>query len=404
MDRTFRQHFSVQYEYPVVFTRDAFEPGNPVLREILTGQGAGPWRILAALDAGLSAANPDLVERIRKFVRVNGDILELVGSPLVVRGGESCKAESSEVERIHSLIHQHALCRQSFLLAIGGGAVLDAAGYAAATAHRGLRLVRMPTTVLAQNDAGVGVKNGINAFGRKNFLGTFAPPFAVVSDLRFLETLPARDKRAGVAEAVKVALIKDREFFDHLYRERRHLSALSPAALERVVIRCAELHLEHIATSGDPFEFGSARPLDFGHWSAHKLEEITGGELRHGEAVAIGVALDSLYSHSLGLVSEIEVKKILLTLEDIGFELWHPGLEAMDIEGALEAFREHLGGRLHVTLLRGLGARLEVHEIDRAEMTRCVRILAERRSRTGPRSKSVAATDAENQGSGGAGF
>jgi 3-dehydroquinate synthase len=257
--------------------------------------------------------------------------------------------------------------------------VLDAAGYAAATAHRGIRLIRMPTTTLAQNDAGIGVKNGVNAFGRKNFLGTFTPPFAVINDFAFLDTLPARDLRAGIAEAVKVALIKDRPFFDALYRNRKKLATFEQGAMEEMIIRCAELHLEHIRTSGDPFEYGTARPLDFGHWTAHKLEELTGGELKHGEAVAIGVAVDSLYSFRKGLISELELNRILATLEDMGFTLHHWALNWMDVGKALGEFQEHLGGELTITLLNGIGNRIEVHEIDATIMRQCMNTLALRR-------------------------
>ena len=256
--------------------------------------------------------------------------------------------------------------------------MLDAAGYAAATAHRGVRLIRMPTTVLAQNDAGIGVKNSVNAFGRKNFLGTFAPPFAVINDAAFLETLPARDTRAGIAEAVKVALIRDRDFFDFLYKERDQLGRFAPAATEAMIKRCAELHLEHIAGAGDPFESGSSRPLDFGHWVAHKLEELSHSELRHGEAVAIGIALDSLYSHHLGRLGELDLYRILTLLEALGFSLYHPALSWLDVERALGDFREHLGGELSIPLLEGIGCKIEAHEIDVALMKQCIAQLAER--------------------------
>src|SRR4029078_10058039 len=118
------------------------------------------------------------------------------------------------------------------------GAMLDAVGYAAATTHRGVRIVRVPTTVLAQCDGGVGLKNGVNAFGVKNFLGAFAPPFAIVNDERFLETLPARDRRAGMAEAVRVALVRDAAFFQWLETEAIALAAFEPAALATLVRRC----------------------------------------------------------------------------------------------------------------------------------------------------------------------
>lgn len=132
-------------------------------------------------------------------------------------------------------------------------------GFVTALVHRGLRLVRMPTTVLAQNDAGVGVKNGMNEHGVKNFLGTFAPPFAVVNDAAFLETLPDEHWRGGISEAFKVAIIKDRAFFEFLVRSAPRLRAREANAMEALVKRCAVLHLEHIASSGDPFEIWGRR-------------------------------------------------------------------------------------------------------------------------------------------------
>ncbi|MDF1552334.1 MAG: 3-dehydroquinate synthase [Deferrisomatales bacterium] len=367
-----QQSFQVEYRYRVVFTHGAFAAGNPCLPDLLRGAGAGPCRVLVVVDSGVLDADPHLPDRISRFVASCPEVVDLVTRPFVFRGGEVCKIDPVEVGRIHELVERHHLCRQSIILAIGGGAVLDAVGYAAATAHRGVRLIRMPTTVLAQNDAGIGVKNGVNAFGRKNFLGTFAPPFAVINDFEFLKTLPERELRAGIAEAVKVALIRDAGFFTWLWEQRLELARLEDTALERMIVRCAELHLEHIRTSGDPFEFGSARPLDFGHWSAHKLEELTEGELGHGEAVGIGVALDALYCAKLGFISEFELHKILATLEAVGFELDHWALRWMDVEAALGGFQEHLGGVLTVTLLDGIGNRREVNEIDLPLMRQCI--------------------------------
>ena len=127
---------------------------------------------------------------------------------------------------VHRAIHEYGIDRHAYVLAVGGGALLDMVGYAAATAHRGVRLVRVPTTVLSQNDSGIGVKNSVNAFGKKNFLGTFAPPFAVFNDFTFLTTLSDRDWRAGISEAIKVALLKDATFFAFL---EEHATASSSA-------------------------------------------------------------------------------------------------------------------------------------------------------------------------------
>jgi 3-dehydroquinate synthase len=376
--REIQQAFGVRYGYPICFTRNAFEPGNRTLRRVLLRAGAQRHRLLPVIDSGVLESDGRLVERLWRHADANGDLMEFVTAPLVVRGGEVCKSDPREVETLHSLVAEWGLCRHSFVLAIGGGAVLDAVGFAAATAHRGLRMIHMPTTVLAQNDAGIGVKNAINRHGRKNFLGTFAPPFAVINDFDFLKTLPERELRAGIAEAVKVALIKDRDFFDHLHRLRRRLAVFEQGPMEEMIVRCAELHLEHTRTSGDPFEIGSARPLDFGHWAAHELEELSRATLRHGEAVAIGIALDSLYSQRVGRIGEPELHAILTTLEEIGFELRHPALARLDVEEGLEHFREHLGGDLCITLLEEIGRGVEVSEVDPVLMRKCIDFLLHR--------------------------
>jgi 3-dehydroquinate synthase len=376
--REIRQSFAVQYAYPVFFVREAFGAGDEALCSVLRAAGAGPHRLLAAVDGGLLRADPELPARLAGFAERHAALALLVAPPLVVPGGEACKQDLAAVEAIHRAVERHRICRQSLVLAIGGGAVLDAVGFAAATAHRGVRLVRMPTTVLAQNDAGIGVKNAVNRFGRKNFAGSFAPPFGVVNDLALLATLPARERIAGVAEAVKVALIRDAAFFEALHADRWKLAALEPEATERMIVRCAELHLAHIRAGGDPFELGSARLLDFGHWSAHALEESCGAALRHGEAVAIGVALDSLYAARVGLLDELSCRRIVATLEDLGFTLAHPALAQLDVEAALAAFREHLGGRLTITLIRGVGRSVDVHDVDGEAMRAAIAQLLRR--------------------------
>ena len=250
--------------------------------------------------------------------------------------------------------------------------MLDLIGYVAATTHRGIRHIRIPSTVLAQNDSGVGVKNGVNAFGYKNMLGTFVPPVAVINDSAFIDVLPGRDKRAGMAEAVKVALIRDGEFFSWLEEKAEALSLFASEPLERLIRHCALLHMRQIATGGDPFERGSGRPLDFGHWSAHKLEALSGYELRHGEAVAIGVALDTRYSVLAGLLPRGEDERVRRLLERLGFVLWHPACDLLAPNGkrlllnGIEEFREHLGGELTITLLSAVGTGVEINSMDYA--------------------------------------
>jgi 3-dehydroquinate synthase len=372
-DEVLRQKISVPFEYPVVFTRGLFQPDNPALADVLSEREPGRrHRALVVLDSGFAAAYPEVTGEITRYFAAHPQRLELVDRPVEIAGGEACKTDPGVLDGLHSLFHRHRIDRHSYVLIVGGGAVLDAAGYAAATTHRGLRTVRVPTTVLSQNDSGVGVKNGVNAFGAKNFLGTFVPPFAVLCDASFLARLPRRDAVAGLAEAVKVALIRDPAFFEWIEANAAALAVQDLEALAYLIRRCAELHLRHIATGGDPFEHGSARPLDFGHWAAHKLEGLTEHEVRHGEAVGMGMLLDSRYAFEVGLLGPLDFARIHQTLQALGLPQWHDRLlapgraERLALLDGLEDFREHLGGELTVTLVRGIGRALEVNQMDEA--------------------------------------
>ena len=377
------QELVVRLSYPVRFTHAILDAGNTTLRDAVDA----PARVLVVLDAGLVAAQPAIAGDALAYCRAHADRLELVAPPLVVPGGEAIKNVRGPVDAIRAAIDTHRIDRHAYVVVIGGGAVLDAVGYAAATSHRGVRLIRVPSTVLAQGDSAVGVKNGVNAFGKKNFVGTFAAPHAVLNDLDLLQTLSDRDWRSGIAEAVKVALIRDAAFFVWIEQHADALRARSAAAMEQLVHRSAELHLAHIASCGDPFELGSARPLDFGHWSAHKLEALTSHELRHGEAVAIGLAQDCAYACLAGALDPEDLWRVLEVLERVGLPIWHPAATARGAGGrpplldGLEEFREHLGGRLTITLIDGVGSAFDVHELDKGlvlEATTLLRHQSER--------------------------
>jgi 3-dehydroquinate synthase len=373
------QEIRVNFRYGVYFTENVFAPRNPLLAEILAGGGAElPRKILVVVDSGLHQHHPHLLEDIAGYLGHYSDRLRLACPPLLVPGGEKVKNEPAPVSQVRRAIHQAGLCRHSYVVAAGGGAVIDMTGYASATAHRGVRLIRLPTTVMAQADASIGVKNGINAFGKKNFVGTFAPPSAVINDAHFLTTLSQRDWISGVAEAVKVALIKDAAFFAFLEEHALDLAARRLGLMRETIHRCAALHLQHIATGGDPFELGSSRPLDFGHWGAHKLEQLTKFSLRHGEAVAIGMALDATYSCLAGSLSQTEWDRVITVLEHLGLPTYVPELEGEDILEGLQEFREHLGGRLTVMLLENIGQGREVHTIDQDLVQAAAGLLRER--------------------------
>lgn len=367
----YEQAFTIRYDYPVYFTENLFDRDNPVFEQALCRREPGKrQRFVVFLDSNVAASWPALMHDIAGYASTRPGTMELVARPEVVPAGEQLKNDLGQVTRLQQRLGELGIDRHSCVVGIGGGALLDTVGYVAATTHRGVRHMRVPTTVLAQNDSGVGVKNGVNAFGKKNFLGCFAPPHAVLNDMAFLRTLHPRDRISGIAEAVKVALIRDGVFFEWLEASVEALRDWEHTATSRMIRRCAELHMRQIARGGDPFETGSGRPLDYGHWSAHKLEALTAHELRHGEAVAIGVTLDTRYSVQAGLLEEGADERVYRLFKRLGFHLWHPAMASRGPDGHLllldgiEEFREHLGGDLTVTLLRGIGRGEEVHVLD----------------------------------------
>jgi 3-dehydroquinate synthase len=377
-----QRQIRVGWQLRVFFTENVFAADNLTLKNALADEQ--PRKALVIVENSLSQARPGLEKQIEDYFSKHARQLQLVRAPIPVVGGEHSKNSIPLVTEILSQIDRHHIDRQSYLVAVGGGALLDLTGFAAAIAHRGVRHVRIPTTTLAQADSGVGVKNAVNAFGKKNFIGTFAPPHAVINDFNLLATLPVRDKRAGYVEAVKVACIRDRAFFEKIEHDVEKLMSFEPGAMKQIIRRCAELHLVHIATGGDPFEKGSARPLDFGHWSAHKLEQLSNFTVSHAEAVAIGIALDVIYSRMSGLLKDKSCERILKLLKHLGFELYADELAGSGAKGALrildglEEFREHLGGKLTITLLKEIGRAVQVNEMSPKKVVAAIQELRQR--------------------------
>lgn len=369
----------VTFRHRIRFTKDAFAMGNPVLGDLLEAERER--KIIVFVEREIARLFPDLLDQITAYMAAqpNLTLTEIV----VMAGGEECKISKTEIMDGIEPIERNGIDRHSYVFCIGGGAFLDVVGLAAATAHRGVRLVRFPTTTLAQDDSGVGVKNGINAFGKKNFIGAFAVPYAVVNDFQFLYTQSEHNNRSGLSEAVKVALVKDGSFFDWLEANADGLNRLDPPVLEEAVERSAILHARHIALGGDPFETGNSRPLDFGHWSAHKMEQLTEFSLSHADAVSVGVALDSLYSARSGWLPEEDAWRVVRLLQDLQLPIWHESFEMRGDDGrrlvfnGLEEFREHLGGELTVLMLRSVGQGFDLHALDEGRLEECMEELKE---------------------------
>lgn len=380
------QTFAVRYSFPILFTRHLFSLKNTTLLQALPAPAKGepPPRILVALERDLAAPSgpfPNLPAQITAWFTPPSRRRRctLAAPPLLLPGCEACKQDASTlVLPLLEALRDAAICRHSVCIAIGGGAFLDAAGLAAALFHRGVRLIRVPTTALSQGDSGVGVKNAINWHGSKNLLGTFAPPWAVINDSAFLEKLPLPAKLDGVAEAVKVSAIRSATLFRQIERAAPSLATGKSSVLLPVIRDSALLHARHIATSGDPFEMGTARPLDYGHWIAHKLETLSNHRLTHGHAVSIGIATDALYASAIGLLPEPDALRIVTLLRTCGLPVTAPELllsssnparpaktpsDLLILQG-LEEFRSHLGGRLTLTVPSPrLGHSADIHEI-----------------------------------------
>jgi 3-dehydroquinate synthase len=363
-----QQDFNVNYRYKVYFTEHLFSSSNNLFNEFLEeGHEAGILqKIFFVLDRQVVEQQPEIINQIDSYFSGN-DQVKLIAEKIIIGGGEDAKNDEHFFDQITEAVSIHGIDRHSYIAAIGGGAILDLVGYAAAVSHRGIKHIRIPTTVLSQDDSGVGVKNGINYLGKKNFLGTFAPPVAVFNDYNFLTSLSDRHWRSGISEAVKVSLIKDNWFFEWIEKNAEALAARDKEAMQYLIWHCAKLHMQHIG-GGDPFEKGSSRPLDFGHWSAHKLEQLTNFEVLHGEAVAIGIALDTVYSTLSGRLPEESSDRVIRLLLKLGLPVTHPLIlpenEKSPILIGMEEFREHLGGRLTIMLLDSIGKGVEVHEMD----------------------------------------
>ncbi len=373
-----KQSFNVNYEYEVIYTRGLFSAEDQTMARIC---GENRSNVMIFIDDKVAEAFPRLIPQAEQWADKNPEIMNLIAPAEIVPGGEAIKNGWDNINAMIGKMMDAGLCRHSYVMMIGGGAVLDAVSFAAAIFHRGVRQIKVPTTMLAQDDSGVGVKNGINHQEAKNLFGCFYPPDAVIIDYGFLRTLERRDILAGVAEVLKVAFIKDEALYHYIRDNAQKIRENHWPTLEYLVSKSSRLHLEHIGGGGDPFEKGSSRPLDFGHWSAHKMETLTYNEIRHGEAVAIGMALDIYCAALLEMIPFPMAEEMLETMQSCGLVLWHDVLTQRDpsgkleLLGGLEAFREHLGGRLTLAMPTGIGKFVDLHELPHPIVEKAVTML-----------------------------
>ena len=332
--------------------------------DILIGPGllAEAGRHVAALAPGAACAvvTDETVTRHHGPALMGG--LEAAGLRAVevrVPPGEGTKSFSRLAEVCDAVLAAR-MERGDLVVALGGGVVGDLAGFAAATVRRGMRLVQVPTTLLAQVDSSVGGKTGINTAQGKNLVGAFHQPILVLADTATLDTLPAREFRAGYAEIVKYGLIDDRDFFEWLEARADGIFAGGPERAEGVAACC---RAKARVVAADERETGDRALLNLGHTFAHALERLTGydgARLVHGEAVAVGLALAFRFSARLGLCSGGDAGRVAAHLQRVGLPThmqaipgWNAGADA--ILDAMAQDKKVVRGDLTFILARGIG-------------------------------------------------
>lgn len=339
----YRMRCDSSREYDVHLAAEAFDSG-PLLRTLI-----GDRRVLVvtvpAVDAGYGG-------RLRDY---------LGGSPAavyVLELSERSKTMSAVLE-ICAAAQRYALGRRDLLVAFGGGVCCDVVSVAATLIRRGIPYLCLPTTLVAQVDAGVGLKGGVNFGGSKSYLGCFTPPSGVLVDPTLLPTLPGAELSAGLAEILKVGLVLDAELVDRLRSvgpELLRSGFAAPAEAGRDIIRTAiTLMLDELA--GNPFEDrGLERLVDFGHTFSGRLEELSDYRLRHGEAVAIDMALSSALAVELGLLSSENFDEVVGLLAALRLPVYSRLGTTEQLRDAMTATAAHRDGRLNLVVPTAIGS------------------------------------------------
>jgi 3-dehydroquinate synthase len=289
-----------------------------------------------------------------------------------LKGGEDCKS-IERVEEVWGFFAARRLDRKSLVIGIGGGALTDMVGFAAATYMRGVAFVAVPTTLLAQVDAGIGGKTGINFGGVKNLIGIITQPVGILIDTAVLKTLPAREVRSGFAEIIKHGLIADKSYFERV--TSRECTSWSEEELVDIVFRSCEI--KSSVVEQDPLERGMRKALNFGHTLGHAIEAHAikvGIPITHGEAVAIGMNAACFISEKANLLSEDDHLKCVAGIKRAGLPVTLPTVMPQErLHELLALDKKNVGGTSRWTLLRGIGSVVIDQEVPREIVDQAIR-------------------------------
>lgn len=320
------------------FTRSALDA---------TWAGRGCRRALIVTDANVGPA----VGPYRAALEAAG----IGGELAVLPPGEATKSFASAQALWDRLVAMKA-DRHACVVAVGGGVIGDLAGFVAATYARGLPLLMVPTTLLAQVDSSVGGKVGINHPGAKNIIGAFHQPIGVWIDTMSLATLPDRELRCGLAEVIKYGVILDADFFAEIESEADAILASEPSILRRIIARSCRLKADVVARD-EREETGLRAVLNFGHTVGHAIEAVAGygGAFQHGEAVAVGMVVESRIAEGMGWIGPDVTERLIAILDRFGLPTEAPGLDPDALIEAMGRDKKNRGGRIRFVLPRRLG-------------------------------------------------
>lgn len=333
--------------------------------------GDGILELLAADLAAMQAGQKMAILSHRGVMRAAGtrllSVLKVWGYevlPLEVPAGEQSKS-LGVTARLFTRLARARFDRNSTLVTLGGGVVGDLGGFVAASYMRGIRLVHVPTTLLAMVDSSIGGKTGVNHAGVKNLIGAFYQPAFTLVDVRMLTTLPERELRSGLAEVIKTAVIGDPVLFEHLEQNMQAILRRDAATLAEVIARCAAFKARVVEK--DEREQQERRVLNYGHTIGHAIEAATHfRRLTHGEAIAIGMALEARVAQRLGLTDATTVERQNTLLARAGLPVKLPEVNRPAVWRAIALDKKVRDGVLRCPLLRGIGEVAREQEVPNA--------------------------------------
>ncbi|MCL1126417.1 3-dehydroquinate synthase family protein [Shewanella surugensis] len=380
LNNTLQSHSSIHEQCPIIFTQDLWamkDTHKSPLLMLLNNQKKQQetLTICCIIDENVSKQQSNLRLRIQHFFNACQHV-NLISPPIIISEKEQEK-QSTIIKKLYPLFSQNALNKHSQIIAIGGGSLFDAVSFTVNTCYQGLPFIRVPSTVLSASDTSIKDQSNINIFSNGSPLSNVSRPLAVFNDFSLLNRSTTQDKHAGLVLIIKIAILKDAQFFNWLEVNANALFHCCPKENQYAIQRCAQLALQHTTSTAHFHEQEIISPLEYGHWSAYKLKKLSQDPLNDAQALAIGICLDAYYSTRIGLLHQDYSIRIVKLFNRVGFSLWHNALfdntrgELTLLKG-LDEFRLKFGPTLHIPLLTSIGYSKTIHNIDHDVMKEAV--------------------------------